>query len=331
MFWFISFTMAAENDIVCTDHYQPVCAKIQIQCIMAPCNPVYETYWNACEATRNWLATIVHEGECTWNEANQAIQDVVIKNTALNKIQNSGKLPRAWYIALVKAIQLIQNDPQGVGFPTGFNSYRVVDIFSQINIELTTLILEKDKQIITEYLAKNSTLLAGVVFSAKDVTINSEALDQRGNSSYGVSTPGVWPTRIVYDWRTIYSFSEKWWIISLFANTTNLTFSLPIPKSWEWKYIVTLNKSDLAYISFDYLWKEYNSRLFALHIFPHHRWLMQVQEWLMNLSRVSSNFGYTIASSLAMDNPYEGAEQLEYSQMEAQGRTSLKWFYWKSK
>ena len=47
----------------CTETYKPVCGKLQVQCVRAPCNPVWHTFKNACEADRSG-ATNVREGVC---------------------------------------------------------------------------------------------------------------------------------------------------------------------------------------------------------------------------------------------------------------------------
>ncbi|MDD5109664.1 MAG: hypothetical protein PHI63_00425 [Patescibacteria group bacterium] len=49
---------------VCTTEYDPVCAIVQIQCIKAPCNPIEETFGNACEACRNTLVQSYVAGAC---------------------------------------------------------------------------------------------------------------------------------------------------------------------------------------------------------------------------------------------------------------------------
>lgn len=48
--------------------YAPVCAKVQVQCIRAPCYPVYETFSNSCVMSQNSLAVFAHSGECTTSE-----------------------------------------------------------------------------------------------------------------------------------------------------------------------------------------------------------------------------------------------------------------------
>lgn len=55
-------TKSIEDDArVCTMDYNPVCAKVQIQCITTPCNPILETFSNACMA---WDNEIVYTWEC---------------------------------------------------------------------------------------------------------------------------------------------------------------------------------------------------------------------------------------------------------------------------
>lgn len=52
------------NVDICAEIYQPVCAKVNVQCIKAPCEPVYETFSNACEACKNSLVESYIAGEC---------------------------------------------------------------------------------------------------------------------------------------------------------------------------------------------------------------------------------------------------------------------------
>ena len=48
----------------CYQIYDPVCAKVNIQCIKAPCDPVRQTFSNDCEACRNPLVESYTKGEC---------------------------------------------------------------------------------------------------------------------------------------------------------------------------------------------------------------------------------------------------------------------------
>lgn len=49
---------------VCTADYNPVCAKVEVQCITAPCDPVRETFSNRCMALNNPLVKEVKAGAC---------------------------------------------------------------------------------------------------------------------------------------------------------------------------------------------------------------------------------------------------------------------------
>lgn len=48
----------------CTREYMPVCGIVQVQCIKAPCNPVFETFSNKCVLSNNNLAKKAYDGEC---------------------------------------------------------------------------------------------------------------------------------------------------------------------------------------------------------------------------------------------------------------------------
>lgn len=57
-------TQSTEEPTICTMEYAPVCAKVSIQCIKAPCEPIKETFGNKCQMNANKLATFLHDGEC---------------------------------------------------------------------------------------------------------------------------------------------------------------------------------------------------------------------------------------------------------------------------
>jgi hypothetical protein len=49
---------------ICTAIYAPVCAKVNIQCIKAPCLPIEETFASQCNACANPLVESYVQGEC---------------------------------------------------------------------------------------------------------------------------------------------------------------------------------------------------------------------------------------------------------------------------
>lgn len=67
-------TATTSQEITCSDElragdacaqiYDPVCATVQIQCIKAPCNPIKQTFSNACTACHNKLVPGYSKGEC---------------------------------------------------------------------------------------------------------------------------------------------------------------------------------------------------------------------------------------------------------------------------
>lgn len=62
--WFSALNVSAtDNPVACTMEYAPVCGSVQVQCIMAPCNPIRETFSNSCVAAANH-ATNVTPGAC---------------------------------------------------------------------------------------------------------------------------------------------------------------------------------------------------------------------------------------------------------------------------
>jgi hypothetical protein len=63
LFQIVSPVGATSQATACTMEYAPVCGSVQVQCIMAPCNPIRETFSNSCMA-RAVNATNVTSGSC---------------------------------------------------------------------------------------------------------------------------------------------------------------------------------------------------------------------------------------------------------------------------
>lgn len=61
----LSCTKERRGAEVCAEIYTPVCATVEIQCIKAPCDPIKQTFSNACEACKNSLVKTYANGECT--------------------------------------------------------------------------------------------------------------------------------------------------------------------------------------------------------------------------------------------------------------------------
>ena len=49
---------------ICTLEYTPICAKVVVECIMAPCEAIEQTFSNNCHLNANKRATFLHMGEC---------------------------------------------------------------------------------------------------------------------------------------------------------------------------------------------------------------------------------------------------------------------------
>ena len=67
VFFIIPAVAGAAGPTMCTAQYQPVCGAKQVQCITAPCYPMYHTYGNSCTMNAE-NGTFIHEGECTASE-----------------------------------------------------------------------------------------------------------------------------------------------------------------------------------------------------------------------------------------------------------------------
>lgn len=95
-FLFIGVFFASQSraEVMCTMEYAPVCGKVQIQCIKAPCEPILQTFSNRCMLEANKLATFMRTGEC---EKNQQECWKIIDNKKVrtcNRLPNPEECPR---------------------------------------------------------------------------------------------------------------------------------------------------------------------------------------------------------------------------------------------
>lgn len=59
------FCTVQPSDITaCAEIYTPVCAQVQVECVTTPCEPVSETFSNACTACANHRTVSYVEGAC---------------------------------------------------------------------------------------------------------------------------------------------------------------------------------------------------------------------------------------------------------------------------
>ncbi|MBI5414212.1 hypothetical protein HZA38_01725 [Candidatus Peregrinibacteria bacterium] len=75
---------ANSDEKFCAEIYAPVCGKIEVQCIKAPCDPVEQTFSNRCFAEQAKAFDIV-EGKCFGTEPAVANPELY-KNTCGNGI-----------------------------------------------------------------------------------------------------------------------------------------------------------------------------------------------------------------------------------------------------
>ena len=61
-------SVSAATPTACTMDYTPVCGAVQVQCIRAPCYPVYQTFGNMCTLKNANNVTFVKNGECGASE-----------------------------------------------------------------------------------------------------------------------------------------------------------------------------------------------------------------------------------------------------------------------
>jgi len=48
----------------CTKEYLPVCGEVAIECITTPCEPIQQTFPNACVLGNNKKAKFLYKGRC---------------------------------------------------------------------------------------------------------------------------------------------------------------------------------------------------------------------------------------------------------------------------
>ena len=50
---------------ICTMEYAPVCGLVEVQCVTTPCDPIPQTFGNACGACAQGNVVSYTQGECT--------------------------------------------------------------------------------------------------------------------------------------------------------------------------------------------------------------------------------------------------------------------------
>ena len=53
-----------KKNLICTEEFKPVCAKIELNCVTTPCPSSEKTFSNRCIMEKNSKATFLHEGAC---------------------------------------------------------------------------------------------------------------------------------------------------------------------------------------------------------------------------------------------------------------------------
>ncbi len=93
---FLGFQVSAESEMVCTELYDPVCAKQQVQCVKAPCDPVERTFSNECKAMAVG-AEILHKGECKSLDAEKSVKESIKKQKVKYKDPSKDPNCKAWF------------------------------------------------------------------------------------------------------------------------------------------------------------------------------------------------------------------------------------------
>lgn len=57
---------ASQRGAFCTQQYEPVCGLTQVECITTPCDPVPQSFGNACTACSNERVLSYTEGVCNF-------------------------------------------------------------------------------------------------------------------------------------------------------------------------------------------------------------------------------------------------------------------------
>ncbi len=80
------------EDVGCPEIYQPVCGKIEVQCITTPCDPVEQTFENDCFAKKA-KATDIQKGACkTQEQTSTEDLNTTLKNALKEKMKSLSKI-----------------------------------------------------------------------------------------------------------------------------------------------------------------------------------------------------------------------------------------------
>ena len=115
----IAKTQANDNPTMCTQQYEPVCGKVNVACFTTPCEPVYETYGNACMAGAAG-ATDITPGEC--------------QNPTPTIPENQTPTPPEDDVVLIDSVIATMQDKVTWAYNRGVTSFNTVDGFNPNNL-----------------------------------------------------------------------------------------------------------------------------------------------------------------------------------------------------
>jgi hypothetical protein len=83
----IAKTQANNDQVMCTQQYEPVCGKLNVACFTTPCEPEYQTYGNSCMAGAAG-ATEITPGECAPTNTSTPADDVIFIDSMVATIED---------------------------------------------------------------------------------------------------------------------------------------------------------------------------------------------------------------------------------------------------
>lgn len=339
----------------CTMQYEPICAEVQVQCIKAPCFPIQETFSNKCEMANNSLAKFLHEGACkddTIDEDNEVMMCPMIYMPVCGNdwktygnACSAGKIwvkypgicvsekyeisvSNAWKQAAIKhfskassliitqTLEKVVKNAERLAWKESFDSQRWA-IFNYL------WYLAKDmlhKNIYEKYIKENISTLSPVVpvlwgkwyvthitwLDTHTATVEYEDGHIVENMKINIS---------LKDGKLQVSDLEKRLEISGKFDNKDIVVKLKVPTSWEGKYSYKFINPGVLQFNFTSN-GEWENMLFNINIHTDTDWKKEEENWLLNLNKLFTLWGYVVSYSNVLDMPFIKDENISrYSSM----------------
>lgn len=340
--WEADCGKTAEENVICTMEYAPVCAEVEVKCVKAPCPPIKQTFGNKCQMNANKNAKFLYEGECREDNDNKesdlsncetyfdgcnncSVVDWEVSACTLMYCENPWEAkcikykdnvwmanPASVYCENNWWNLVIENDENGQIWICVFNDWSSCEEWAFFRWEC-----KKSGEIekyLSWYIEKNSEKFPSDWSKIGFLNMLKFKFTDVYRSIYNSIQKFI---------DTFYKTDYETKKFTLDTNWTFMSFSLDIPKEWKNRYSERVVVSDsqvfgwlgsMSTLMFEYnqvKWQE--NMIFSISMVDKLSWEELTKEWEFNMNKILEKDDYVFFYSNALDMPYtwEDAEIFE--------------------